>query len=29
MGEIALWSNLIAGVIASISVGMRLWGAGG
>ncbi len=29
MGEIALWSNLIVGVIASISVGLRLWGAGG
>jgi len=26
MGEIALWSNLLTGVLATISVGFRLWG---
>jgi len=26
MGEIALWSNLLTGILAAISVGFRLWG---
>ncbi len=28
MGEIAIWSNLVTGVLAAISVGLRLWGKG-
>lgn len=28
MGEIAIWSNLVTGIMAAISVGMRLWGSG-
>ncbi len=28
MGEIAIWSNLVTGVLAAVSVGLRLWGSG-
>lgn len=28
MGEIAIWSNLVTGVLAAISVGTRLFGSG-
>lgn len=26
MGEIAIWSNLVTGILAAISVAIRLWG---
>lgn len=28
MGQIAIWTSLITGVLAALSIGMRLWGAG-